>query len=331
MLGAGLPDVLEPVLKFKMSEESGQAAELNSYHSDIDRSFGAGRSSFVITDQSALTHQPAKGALHDPASRQHFETRGSIGTFDNLDRQFGAKLLDPLSEGFAGIATIDPQDAEPSEPAQYAAQDYLRASAFGGAGRRDGNAEHQPQGVHQQMALAAFDPLAGVIAYRAAVTVGLDALAVENGGRGPRAFVLSSTDERAQRVVEGGPLVVERPLPEAMIDGLPRRKVGRQITPRTATFDDIQDGIEDAPPIRGWASALGGFGQHRFEVSPLGVREAAVIYGVFHALTEAALKMNRLNPRPMSTHHCIILPLTSKPITPTSTRNPNFLIIQTAT
>ena len=103
-----------------MSEESGQAAELNSYHSDIDPSFGAGRSSFVITDQSALTHQPAKGALHDPASRQHFETRGSIGTFDNLDRQFGAKLLDPLSEGFAGIATIDPQDAEPSEPAQYA-------------------------------------------------------------------------------------------------------------------------------------------------------------------------------------------------------------------
>ena len=64
------------------------------------------------------------------------------------------------------------------------------------------SAEHQPQGVHQQMALAAFDPLAGVIAYRAAVTVGLDALAVENGGRGPRAFVLSSTDERAQRVVE---------------------------------------------------------------------------------------------------------------------------------
>ena len=59
----------------------------------------------------------------------------------------------------------------------------------------------------------------------------------------------------------------------------------------------IQDGIEDAPPIRGWASALGGFGQHRFEVSPLGVREAAVIYGVFHALTEK-LRLKMKPPQP---------------------------------
>jgi hypothetical protein len=116
-----------------------------------------------------------------------------------------------------------------------------------------------------------------------------------------------------------------------MIDGLPRRKVGRQITPRAATLDDIQEGIEDSPPIRRWASAWGGFGQHGFEVSPLGIRETGVIYGIFHALTEAALKMSRLNPRPLSTHHCIIRPPISKPITPTSTRNPNFLIIQTAT
>src|ERR1017187_3062626 len=123
------------------------------------------------------------------------------------------------------------------------------------------------------MALAAFDPLAGVIAHRATMTVGLDALAIEYGGRRSRAFALSSADERAQRVVEGRPQVVMSPLPEAMIDGLPRRKVGGQITPRAATLDDIQDGIQDAPPIRGWASAFGGFGQHGFEVSPLGVRE----------------------------------------------------------
>ena len=86
--------------------------------------------------------------------------------------------------------------------------------AFGGAGRGHGDAEHQPQGVHQQMSLAAFDPFAGVIAHGAAMTVGLDTLAVQNGGRWPAAFALGSPDERAQRVVEGGPLVVARPLPE---------------------------------------------------------------------------------------------------------------------
>jgi len=93
-----------------MSDESGQMAKLNSYHCDIDPRFGAGRSGFVITDQSALTHQPAKGALHDPAARQHFETNGSIRTFDDLDRQLGAKLLDPLSEGFTGIAESHTED-----------------------------------------------------------------------------------------------------------------------------------------------------------------------------------------------------------------------------
>src|ERR1039457_3457045 len=288
-------------------EESSQSAELNSYHRDIDPSFGAGHSGFIITDLSALTHQPAESALHDPAARQHFETSDSIGTFDDLDRQFGPKPLDPLSEGFAGIATIHPQDAQPSEPAQHPAQDRLRAVAFGGAGRGHGDAEHQPQGVHQQMSLAAFDPLARVIAHRAAMTVGFDALAVENGRRWSRAFALGLADERAQGIVESGPLVVQRPLPEDMIDGLPRRKVGGQITPRAATLDDIPDGIQDASQIRTWLSAFGGFGQHGLEVSPLGIRKTGLIYGVFHALTEAALKMSRRNPGRMSTYPFAIL------------------------
>jgi hypothetical protein len=38
------------------------------------------------------------------------------------------------------------------------------------------------------------------------------------------------------------------------------------------------------------------------EVSPLGIRETGVIDGVFHALTEAALKIGRRTPSRMSTH-----------------------------
>jgi hypothetical protein len=123
--------------------------------------------------------------------------------------------------------------------------------------------------------------------------------------------------------------VVASPLPEAMIDGLPRRKVGGQITSRAATLDDIQDGIQDAPPIRGRASAFGGFGQHGFEVGPLGVSETGVIFGVFHAPTEAALKMSRLKPSRMSTHPSII-----RSLTPDQTRRPKTNpkpIIKTAT
>jgi hypothetical protein len=39
-----------------------------------------------------------------------------------------------------------------------------------------------------------------------------------------------------------------------------------------------------------------------FEVSPLGLRKTGVVYGVFHASTEAALKMSRQTPSRMSTY-----------------------------
>ena len=152
------------------------------------------------------------------------------------------------------------------------------------------------------MALAAFDPLAGVITNATAMTIGFHALTVEYGRRRSAALAVSFPNERAQRVIEGRPLVVEGPLPENMIDRLPRGKVGGQITPRAATLDDIENGIEDAPTVSRRASAFGGFGEHGFEVSPLGIRETGLIYGVFHAPTEAALKMSRPSPSRMSTH-----------------------------
>jgi predicted amino acid-binding ACT domain protein len=47
-----------------------QAAELDSYHRDIDPSFGAGLCGFVIADQSPLAHEPAtlddiQDGIHD--------------------------------------------------------------------------------------------------------------------------------------------------------------------------------------------------------------------------------------------------------------------------
>src|SRR5271154_4842467 len=96
-------------------EESSQTAELNSDHRDIDPGHGAGLGGFVIADESALLHQPAEGALYDPAAWQYIEALGRVGAFDDLDGQFGAEAFDPLGKGLAGIATIHPQDAQPGE------------------------------------------------------------------------------------------------------------------------------------------------------------------------------------------------------------------------
>ncbi len=309
-------------------EESGQSAELNSYHGDIDPSFSAGRSGFVITHQTPLAHQPAESTLHDPAMGQDFEACEVIRTFDDLDGQFGAETLDPLGEGFASVAAIHPQDPQPSEPTQHPVQDHLCSVAFGDIGRTDGDAEHQPQSIHQQMPFSAFDPFTSVIANLTAVTGGFDTLTIQNGCRGSASFAVSFPDQCAQSVVERGPLVVTDPLPKNMVNRFPMGKILGQITPRTATLDEIQDGIKDAPPINRWAAASGGNREHWFEVSPLGIGETGVIYGVFHAPTEAALKMSRQKPSRMSTHPSTFL---SAPIKKTSAslRNSANLIIQT--
>jgi hypothetical protein len=96
-----------------MSEESGQAAELNEDHGDIDPRFGAGLCGLIIAGQSPLAHQPAEGAFHDPAAWQDFEASGVIGASDDLDCQLGTQPLDPAGERFTGVATIHPQDAQP--------------------------------------------------------------------------------------------------------------------------------------------------------------------------------------------------------------------------
>jgi hypothetical protein len=107
------------------------------------------------------------------------------------------------------------------------------------------------------MSLAAFDPLAGVVTDVTAVTGGLDAWTVQNGRRWPAALAASFPDERSERIIERRPLMVGDPLPEHMTDRFPVGKVGGQITPRATTLDQIQDHINDPPPIYRRATASG--------------------------------------------------------------------------
>jgi len=198
-------------------KESSQSAELDLDHSDIDPSCSAGFGGFIITHESPLVHQPAEGAFHDPMAGQDFEASEVVRAFDHRGHQLAAKTFDPVGKRLAAVATIHPQDPQPSEPSQDLAQQDLRAGAFRCAGWGHDHAEHQPQRIHQQMALAAFDPFAGDITHGAAVPRRLHTLTVQNRGGGPTALVVGAPHKRAQGVVEGGPMVVDRPLPEDMI------------------------------------------------------------------------------------------------------------------
>lgn len=145
------------------------------------------------------------------------------------------------------------------------------------------------------MALAALDLFASVIADTSAVIGGFDALAVQDGGGGPAAPALGLANEHAQRVVDDGPVVLEHPLAEEMEHRLGIGKVGGKVAPRAAALGQIEDGIDDAPPVCWRASAFGGFGKHRLEMSPLGVGEIGIVIGDFHRPNSAAAKVS---PRP---------------------------------
>ena len=92
-----------------------------------------------------------------------------------------------------------------------------------------------------------------------------------------------------------------------MVNRFPMGKFQGHVTPRAATLDDIQDGVQYLPPINRWPAAFGGFGEHRFKVGPLGVGETGLIDGVFHAPTEAPLKIGRPNQSRMSTNTAAFL------------------------
>ena len=89
-------------------EKSGQATDLDSDHGDVNECFCAGQGGFIVTNQSAVMHQPAERALDDPATRQHFKAAHVVGTFDDLDVELGTAGFNPVGKGGASIATIGP-------------------------------------------------------------------------------------------------------------------------------------------------------------------------------------------------------------------------------
>ena len=279
-----------------IAEESSQSAELDSYHRDIDPGLGAGLGGFVVAHQAALAHQPAEGSLHDPAAGQNHEPLDVLGALDHFHFELGAQPLDPLGEGRAAVPAIDPEQPQPGEPAQERSEQGLGPFALGGAGRRDPHAQHQAERVDQQVALAAFDLFGPIVAHRAAVAVGLDALAVQDGGCGAGTLGVRGPDVGPQPGVERFPSVVAGPLAKDMIHGFPGREVGGQEPPLDAAFAHVEDRLDDPPPVGGRSAAFLGFGEHGSEEGPLGVRQAGVINSDFHRLDWAALRMERADP-----------------------------------
>ena len=96
-----------------------------------------------------MAHKPAEGALHDPAARQDFEAADLIGALHHFHFEFWPKACNPSGKCFSAIASVDPQQAQPAEPAQSALQHPLPADALRRAGGGHEDAQDQPQSIDE--------------------------------------------------------------------------------------------------------------------------------------------------------------------------------------
>ena len=108
-----------------------------------------------ISGKSAVDAGPGEGTLDHPSFG--LEDKAGVGAFDDLDRTRGG-CGDPRSLVAGGR-----EDAlEEREAASDLVQDQRCAVAILHAGGVDLDAQHQAEGVGDQMPLAALDPLSGV-------------------------------------------------------------------------------------------------------------------------------------------------------------------------
>jgi hypothetical protein len=96
------------------------------------------------------------------------------------------------------------------------------------------DSDEQPQGVHQDMALAPFDLFSTIKAYGPSAISRFDALRVDNRGAGLAVAAFQDAEVTAQGIVDPFPGTLFSPAPKVVIDDTPRRPVVGDKPPRTA-------------------------------------------------------------------------------------------------
>ena len=273
-------------------EESGESTELNSYHCNIREGFGAGRTGFIVSHQTPVAHEPGECPLHHPSPRQWLEASRDVWPLNYLNFQSRPETLEPGGKRLPFIAAVHPDPPQPTAPTQYSFQQAVAAFSFRRAGRRDADAQQQPQRVHQDMPLASLDSLGGVVAHHARVGIGFNALAVENGRGGPRASSDLAAYKSSKTGVNTLPGSIADPFSKEMVYGFPWRKLERKQTPRNASLGQIENCIDHLSTVGRRTSGFLWRRQDGLEHGPLSIGKVGFINSGFHRFDRASAKIS---------------------------------------
>lgn len=167
---------------------------------DEDESLAVGGVIFIIFGEAPIVGKPTEGSLHNPTFGQDLETM-KVRAFDHFQAQAATwqQCLEPLAEGWAGIAAIHPDQAQPTKGQLQFLELQPGAVAILNVGRMHHHRENQTQRVHQEMSFSSQDLLACIVAAHSSVVRYFNALAVEDrSGRGFFFPLLSRTASRSE-------------------------------------------------------------------------------------------------------------------------------------
>lgn len=284
----------------KLSESSSESAELNAYKGDKDKGLGAFGGGFVGPNEASMTHQPAEGSFDDPAPSQDLEAPCGVGAFYHFNFKPGAEFHYPMGEGITCVFAIDPNQSQPSQPAEYATQKGHRSFPLWNIRCGDLDPKDQSQRVHQQMAFSPLDVLGSVITSDSAMAVGFDVLAVQNRRCGTGSFADKTPYHGSQLGVDALPEILPNPGAENVKDRLVLRKVLRQQPPRATCVDDIEYRVDHPAKVGSGSSPTFGGWKHRFYDFPLGIGDISAVLSDFHRSTELSASSRPPFQRPKS-------------------------------
>jgi hypothetical protein len=179
-------------------------------HRNMNPSFRTFRQSLIVFAEPSIAAQPPKGALHHPPPRQHFKAVATQGALDHLEEP-AAQGIGPTNQ-LPAIHAISPDQLEPGEVPLELGQHQLGPLRVLEISPMNHYRQQQSQGVHYDMALAAGDLLARIVASGPPCIFDSSLMVIEHGYRGrqtdaplvwegrEKAWVASSSLGRARTV-----------------------------------------------------------------------------------------------------------------------------------
>src|ERR1700733_11093789 len=236
-----------------------------------------GNGGLEVLGEASASAEPGEGALDDPSARQELEAFDPRRTLDDFDRPWAA-IVDGGAQLRAPVDAVCEDVAQAGETSAERAQQRHGAVRVLDVGLMDLAGQQEALGIGDDMALAAFDALAGIDPTRAATFGGRSTLAVDDGGRRGNVAPQHLAGTRHQPGVEPTPGAVVAPAVEIALHRRTRWEVGRQGAPLAAGGQNIKDRIDDHAQIAGPRPAKPSRRRQKgFDRSPLTVRRVTCV------------------------------------------------------